>query len=126
MGFVATEIEMATTIAFRPLIGLQVWLHSRSRGNTWAQNMAPRVAATEPEGLYLHWADLKDEETGDAVIRSPVFANWPMQLDPYDLVRLRQPPCTLGHLRQLDTMTKAIKPKPVAAAPADEKPWWED
>lgn len=109
----------------RPLVGLQVWLHASARDSAWAQVMAPRVVEVSPEGLYLHWADMKHGEDGSKIIRNPVFAGWPFGLDPYDLVRLAPPTDPLRQFDYLDKLAEMSVPaKP--APPAAEKPWWED
>lgn len=131
MGFVGTEVESTTSVSFRPLIGLQTWIYSRSRSSKWAQDIAPRILEAEPEGLYQHWSEMKDMADGSVILRNPAFDGWPW--DPYDLVRI-DPSNTPAEIQYLDKVLADLASRPLtdgAVAPASaaavtEKPWWEE
>jgi len=107
MGYVGTEVPADTKVQFRPLLGLQVWLHARARDNEWVQTIAQRVTEADPEGLYIHWADLPWNRRGSVVIRNAAYLKRPLyrafadrgleevglRLDPdlYDVVRINGP-----------------------------------
>ncbi len=112
-------------ISMRPLIGLQVWLYCRERGNAWVQAVAPRVVEAGPEGLYVNWAELKEQDAADVIIRNPAFSAWPDWLDPYEMVRLTPVPDALAQFNRLEKMAAEMPATPKAAEPV-EKPWWED
>ncbi len=139
MGFPSVELEATSKAVLRPLVGLQVWLHGRARDSEWVQVMAARVAEVNPEGLYVHWAGLRDEEDGQAIVQNPrCLGVTPLgTFDLYDMLRIDGPMLLNEELvkraenqlsRSILTLIENAKPPPQVEppAPADEKPWWED